>query len=164
LLSFFQERKGVFCELRSSIQYNTRRFIQNYLLSILKYPATPAMLGRRNMKKKILMGISAAALLTLLMVGAASACVRYGPGLSPGFWKHNVGVKLGLENGAYSDPGYTGDIVSKATMGTWLDQWTPQQLLDLYNALNTKGGGSVGAAARVDAANFFNLAAGLSPY
>jgi len=113
--------------------------------------------------KKIVMGIAAVALLSV-MVANAYACV--GPGLSPGFWKHNVGVKLGLENGAYSDPGVTGPPtpVSKETMGTWLDMWSTAELTALYNDLNTKGGGAAGAATRVAAANVFNAAADLFPY
>ena len=120
------------------------------------------------MKKKILIGIASVALLAL-MVGSASACV--GPGLSPGFWKHNVGVCLGLENGSYSDPGITGPragytgICSKDTMGDWLKaNWSPAELLALFNALSTRGGGAAGAAIRVGAANVFNYAADLYPY
>jgi hypothetical protein len=84
------------------------------------------------------------------------------PGLSPGFWKHNVGVCLGLANGSYSDP--TGSpVVTKNTMGTWLHaHWTNAELLALYNALNTKGGGAAGAATRNNAANVFNALAGLA--
>ena len=113
--------------------------------------------------KKIVIGIAAVALLSV-MVANAYACV--GPGLSPGFWKHNVGVKLGLENGAYSDPGVTGGPtpVYKDTMGTWLDMWTHDELLALYNDLSTRGGGATGAATRVAAANVFNAAADLYPY
>jgi len=92
-----------------------------------------------------------------------------GPGLSPGFWKHNVGVYLksvGLpgENGAYSDP-VNSIVVTKATMGAWLhSHWTNGQLQALFAALSTTGGGATGAAIRVGAANVFNAAAGLAPY
>jgi hypothetical protein len=112
---------------------------------------------------RIALGLTAIVLM-VLMVSTARACV--GPGLSPGFWKHNVGVKLGLENGAYSDPGVTGPPtpVSKETMGTWLDMWSTAELTALYNDLNTKGGGAAGAAIRVAAANVFNAAADLFPY
>ena len=99
------------------------------------------------------------------LVGSAYACI--GDGLSPGFWKHNVGVKLELKNGAYSDPPvYSGQtpLVTKDTIGTWLDQWTTAELTALYNELNTKGGGAAGAAIRVGAADVFNLAADLYPY
>jgi hypothetical protein len=120
------------------------------------------------MKKKFLIGISAVAVLaTLLMVPSAFAC--YGPALTPGFWKHNVGVYLGLENGAYSDPvyypGYT-PVVTKDTMGTWLYNLDilhggTIDMTAAYNALNTKGGGAAGALIRNTAADIFNTAADL---
>lgn len=93
-----------------------------------------------------------------------------GPGLTPGFWKHNVGVYLtsisydDVEvNGAYSDP--TGATeVTKETMGTWLAAgWTDAELYDLWLDLSYKGGGAAGAEIRNNAANVFNVAAGLSP-
>ena len=121
------------------------------------------------MKSKIVIGIVAVALLSV-MIANAYACV--GPGLS-GFWKHNVGVYLGLANGAYSDPGVTGPspippytpLCTKDTMGAWLHaHWTDSQLLALYNDLNTKGGGATGDATRVAAANVFNYMADLFPY
>jgi hypothetical protein len=116
--------------------------------------------------KKILVGIVAIALIACL-VGSASACA--GPGLSPGFWKHNVGVYLGLQNGAYSDPGYTGGTVSKATMHDWLLKYFDYGhdgglLKELYDQLSTTGGGAAGAASRVAAANRFNAQADLYPY
>ena len=100
-------------------------------------------------------------------VAPALACI--GDGLSPGFWKHNVGVYLGERNGSYSDPPvYPGNtpLVTKDTMGAWLlaletDGW---DLQDLYDRLNTKGGGAIGAQIRVDAANEFNVAADLTLY
>lgn len=86
-----------------------------------------------------------------------------GPGLTPGFWKHNVGVYLGLKNGNYSDP-INSPFVTKDTMGEWLDAgWTDAQLLALFNDMNTQGGGALGAATRNNAANVFNAAAGLTP-
>jgi hypothetical protein len=111
--------------------------------------------------KKIVIGIAAVALLSV-MVANAYACA--GPGLSPGFWKHNVGVYLKLANGSYSDP-VNSPYVSKDTMGAWLHAgWTDAQLLVLYNELSTKGGGAAGDATRVAAANVFNAAADLYPY
>ena len=94
-----------------------------------------------------------------------------GGGLTPGFWKHNVGVYLtsvgvltGAQavNGAYSDP-VNSLVVTKATMGDWLDAgWTDTKLLSLYNDMKTIGGGAEGAATRNNAANVFNAAAGLA--
>ena len=90
-----------------------------------------------------------------------------GPGLTPGFWKHNVGVYLGLKNGAYSDP-VNSPVVTKDTMGDWLagldsNNGGPLDLLSLFNAMSTKGGGAAGAATRNNAANVFNALAGLAP-
>ena len=87
---------------------------------------------------------------------------RSGCGLSPGFWKHNVGVYLGERRGSYSDP--EGSlVVSKDTMEAWLGS-LGLDLQALYDQLNTKGGGTEGAAIRVGAANIFNALAGLQPY
>ncbi|MEM2129208.1 MAG: SdrD B-like domain-containing protein [Candidatus Bathyarchaeia archaeon] len=92
---------------------------------------------------------------------------EYIPGLTPGFWKHNVGVYLGLQKGEYSDP-VNSPIVTKDTMGSWLASLDNMyggslDLIDLYNKLCTKGGGAIGAQIRNDAANVFNNLAGLAP-
>ena len=119
--------------------------------------------------KKILLGIVAIALIACL-VGSASACT--GPALTPGFWKHNVGVYLtsirvltGADkvNGAFGNPVYTEGtpLVTQANMATFLSQWTPSMLLIQYNRLSMQGGGTSGAITRNNAANFFNGAAGL---
>ncbi|MCJ7634072.1 hypothetical protein MUP77_17005 [Candidatus Bathyarchaeota archaeon] len=101
-------------------------------------------------------------LTTTMAITTVNACA--GPGLSPGFWKHNVGVCLGLRNGAYSDP-VNSPVVSQDNMGTWLhEHWTDAELRALYNDLNTQGGGAAGAATRVAAANVFNEAADLFDY
>jgi len=98
-----------------------------------------------------------------------------GPGLTPGFWKHNVGIYLtsigtltgkDAVNGAYSDP-VNSPVVNKDNMGTWLASLTPAQLggktlLQLYTEMKTKGGGAAGAETRQGAANVFNALAGLS--
>ena len=131
------------------------------------------------MKKKILVGTATVALLSLIVVASASACV--GSGLSPGFWKHNLGVYLGEANGAYSDPGITAvriveggkpagpsPAVTKDNMDAWFAAlagapWN-LDLAQLYEDLCTKGGGAEGAALRVAAANEFNYWADLYPY
>ena len=128
--------------------------------------------------KKIVIGIAAVAMLAL-MVGNAYACV--GPGLSPGFWKHNLAVYFGDSKGAYSDPGVTGvraaqnplpagpsPPVTKDTMGAWFAKlagapWNVD-LEQAYLDLCTVGGGADGAAKRVAAANIFNYWADLFPY
>ena len=128
--------------------------------------------------KKILIGIVAIALMACL-VGSAFACV--GPGLSPGFWKHNLGVYLGLANGAYSDPGVTGVVaaqdplpagpsspVTKDNMAAWFAALAAApydvDLEQAYADLCTKGGGAAGDKLRVDAANIFNYWADLFDY
>jgi hypothetical protein len=83
-----------------------------------------------------------------------------GPGLTPGFWKHNVGVYLGLANGKYSNSG--SPLATQANMATFLSQWSNAQLLIYYHAMITQGGGATGAATRQNTANIFNAAAGLS--
>ena len=117
--------------------------------------------------KKIVMGIVAIALMSCL-VGSAYA-TEIGDGLSPGFWKHNVGVHLGYKNGAYSDPPvYPGETpyVTKDNMEAFLDglEVLGWNLQDSYNDLNTKGGGATGANIRVVQANLLNYAAHLFPY
>ncbi len=91
----------------------------------------------------------------------------YGPGLTPGFWKHNVGVYLtaqgygGLDvHGSYSDSG--SPLATRENMATFLSQWSNAQLLIWYNDMNHQGGGSTWAAIRQNTANIFNAAAGLS--
>lgn len=132
--------------------------------------------------RKILRGmvvISIMAFLVSSVVGSAYACV--GTGLSPGFWKHNVGVYLGERNGAYSDPGVTAvriaeygnptgpsPTVTKDNMEAWFDTLAVApynvDLEQAYADLITKGGGSAGAETRVAAANIFNYWADLYPY
>jgi hypothetical protein len=91
-----------------------------------------------------------------------------GPGLTPGFWKNNLAVYLGLANGnrGYSDP--TGSpTVTKDTMGaffTSLDDTKggPYDLMQLYRNLSPQLDG-ITPDIRNAAANIFNVAAGLSP-
>lgn len=90
------------------------------------------------------------------------------PGLTPGFWKNNLAVYLGLANGnrGYSDP--TGSpTVTKDTMGDFfasLDDTKggPYDLMQLYRELCPQLDGTT-ADIRNAAANIFNVAAGLSP-
>lgn len=86
------------------------------------------------------------------------------PGLTPGFWKNNLAVYLGLANGkrGYSDP--TGSpTVTKDTMGNFFDSLAgTYDLNQLYRNLCPQLDGTT-AAIRDAAANVFNVAAGLSP-
>jgi hypothetical protein len=133
------------------------------------------------MKKVAILGIATVAMLALVVSSQTVLCC-VGPGLSPGFWKHNLGVYLGEANGSYSDPGVTGlriaeapyylvgpsPPVTKYNMEAWFDAlagapWNVD-LEQAYADLNTKGGGAAGAATRVAAANIFNYWADLYPY
>jgi hypothetical protein len=86
------------------------------------------------------------------------------PGLTPGFWKNNLAVYLGIANGnrGYSDP--TGaTTVTKDSMGNFFASLAgTYNLYQLYAYLSYRGGGSAGATIRNDAANIFNEAAGLA--
>jgi len=86
------------------------------------------------------------------------------PGLTPGFWKNNLAVYLGLAKGnrGYSDP--TGSpTVTKDTMGDFFDSLAgTYDLNQLYRELCPQLDGTT-AAIRDAAANVFNVAAGLSP-
>ena len=114
--------------------------------------------------KKLIISIAAVALLSLMIGGvyAVYAVDTCPPGLTPGFWKHNVGVLLGYNNGSYSSP--TGSIwVSQDTMESWLLlHWTIPELQTLYGQLSYQGGGAAGALIRNTAANDFNMQAGLA--
>ncbi len=86
------------------------------------------------------------------------------PGLTPGFWKNNLAVYLGLANGnrGYSDP--TGSpTVTKQTMAAFFDSLAGKyDLNQLYRNLSPQLDGTT-ATIRNDAANIFNVEAGLSP-
>jgi len=116
--------------------------------------------------KKILIGLTAV-LIMACMTGSALATV--GPGLSPGFWKHNLGVYLGHENGGYSDPIYypgVDPVVTRLTMHDFLALKESQgwNLEYAYQILSAKGGGDI-AQARIDMANLLNQGTiGLDPY
>src|SRR5512135_442786 len=98
--------------------------------------------------KKLIVSIAAVALLSLMAVSVYASVGTCPPGLTPGFWKHNVGVLLGYNPGSYSDP--TGSIwVSQDTMESWLlAHWTIPELEALYDQLSTIGGGADGALIR----------------
>lgn len=98
-----------------------------------------------------------------LLIKITTEC-RRSPGLTPGFWKNNLAVYLGIANGnrGYSDP--TGALyVTKATMGDFFASLAgTYDLEQLYDDLSYRGGGAAGAATRNNAANIFNEAAGLA--
>jgi hypothetical protein len=97
-------------------------------------------------------------------VKAGLVCVPTGTGLTPGFWKNNLAVYLGLARGnrGYSDP--TGSpTVTKDTMEDFFDSLAgTYDLYQLYRDLCPQLDGTT-AAIRDAAANVFNVAAGLPP-
>jgi len=124
------------------------------------------------MKYKILLAMAAVAMLALMVAPAFAytppcCCTA---GRTPGFWKHNLGVALGISPGDYSsiydDVKLTYDdmVYLVGTFDSFpADVDTPtEQLQWFYDLVNTKGGGADGAATRNMAANFLNAAAGLS--
>jgi hypothetical protein len=114
--------------------------------------------------KKMLIGIAAVAMLALMIANVyADGCCGCAPGLTPGFWKNNLAVYLGLANGnrGYSDP--TGSpTVTKDNMGAFFDSLAgTHDLNQLYRNLCPQLDGTT-ADIRNNAANIFNLAAGLA--
>ena len=142
--------------------------IQNAIWFFADYPdmplssATQAMIDAANANSDPVTGpIIAVICLPVEDPDAQISIIEVGtvPGLSPGFWKHNIGVYLGLRNGHFSSP-YEG--FDKSTMPTFL-MGLGIPLEEAYQALNTGGGGAV-AQARLDMANALNAAAGFLPY
>jgi hypothetical protein len=101
---------------------------------------------------------------TFCTFDAGLVCVPTGAGLTPGFWKNNLAVYLGLANGnrGYSNP--TGSpTVTKDTMEDFFDGLAgTYDLNQLYRELCPQFDGTT-AAIRDAAANVFNVAAGLPP-
>jgi hypothetical protein len=115
------------------------------------------------MKSKIIISVAAIALIaTMIPLAFADGCEPCEPctsGLSPGFWKHNIGVYLTVAKGAYSSP-YDG--FDKTTMPAFLEG-LGIDLQEAYDVLTTRGGGII-AQARLDMANDLNTAAGFGIY
>ena len=114
--------------------------------------------------KKALIGIVAVTMLALT-VNKAFAC----PGFTPGFWKHNIRVRLGLTNGEYNafEGGpLDGVKLTDAMMDGYLT--TVRSLSGIPTltfaqalvCLNLPGW----SADRTNMANWFNAAAGYGPY
>lgn len=87
------------------------------------------------------------------------------PGFTPGFWKHNIGVYLGLNNGNYSAfrGGSLDGIKLTAAMLEGYAATIGVTLQHAYDVLSMGGGGAI-AQARIDMANAFNAAAGYGPF
>jgi len=125
--------------------------------------------------KKTLMGIVAVALVALMIANVYAAipaptfCGCLCRGFTPGFWKHNIQVRLGLTNGAYSAfeggpkdgikltdammDGFLARIKAKPGMSGF----TFEQALAY---LKLQGW----SADRTNTANWFNWAAGYGPF
>jgi len=133
--------------------------------------------------KKILISIAAIAFAALMITNAYAGCIPKPPttcgrcpGFTPGFWKHNIqvrlshpGYNLGLTNGAYSAfeggpkdgvkltdammDGFLAAIKAKSGMSGF----TFQQALAY---LKLQGW----SADRTNTANWFNWAAGYGPF
>jgi hypothetical protein len=87
------------------------------------------------------------------------------PGLTPGFWKHNIQVYLGLTKGAYSAAYDTkmDDIAMENLLSLIQGGGFPQATFEnLLEALQAKGPGS--EVIRTNAANWLNWAAGYVPF
>ncbi len=87
------------------------------------------------------------------------------PGFTPGFWKHNIGVALGINPGKYS--AFSGGPLDGTKLTLALLQGYAADvgvtLQEAYAVLSTGGGGAI-AQARIDMANAFNAAAGYGPF
>jgi hypothetical protein len=126
-------------------------------------------------KKKMLVGITAVALLALMISNVYAVisvppppCSCGPPGFTPGFWKHDIEVRLGLTNGAYNafEGGpLDGVKLTDAIMDGYLaaintalgTSFTFEQLLGY---LQLKGWDPL----RTNTANWFNYEAGYAPF
>lgn len=125
-------------------------------------------------KKKMLIGIAAVALLSMMIANVyADECpVECPPGFTPGFWKHNIGVYLGLNKGNYNAFGYHGGYrdgwkLTDALMDEFLGYihvgmplLTMQEAYDALSAHGFPGANQV----RDDMANLWNSAAGYGDF
>lgn len=128
--------------------------------------------------KKILICTATVALLALMTTSAAFAvitvpappfcpCTCYPPGFTPGFWKHDIEVRLGLTNGAYNafEGGpLDGVKLTDALMNTYLADiqvYVPGLTFTLaLQYLQLQGNNPL----RTNTANWFNWAAGYGPF
>jgi len=125
--------------------------------------------------KKTLIGIVAVAFVALMIANAYAQCIPapplcecMPPGFTPGFWKHDIEVRLGLTNGAYNafEGGpLDGVKLTDALMDGYLaaintalgTSFTFAQLLGYLQ-------GPGWSADRTNTANWFNFVAGYGPF
>lgn len=84
------------------------------------------------------------------------------PGYTPGFWKHNIGVALGYNNGNYS--AFSDGTKLTEAMLEGYATIVGVTLQEAYDAVSAKGNKAGQAAIRTDMANAFNAAAGYGPF
>jgi hypothetical protein len=130
--------------------------------------------------KRIIISIVAVALLAVMFgnvyavplptLPTPSSCCQRCPGMSPGFWKHNIGVALGTANGAFSafeggpldgvkvTPTMLNNFLADIKTATGISTLTLGQLLDM---LSMHGNNAV---IRDNAANWLNWVAGYTWY
>jgi hypothetical protein len=83
-------------------------------------------------------------------------------GYTPGFWKHNIGVALGYNNGHYS--AFRDGTKLTAAMLQGYAAIVGVTLQEAYTAVSAKGNTEGQAQIRADMANAFNAAAGYGPF
>jgi hypothetical protein len=135
--------------------------------------------------KKILLGVVAVAFVALMITNANCCCVPPQcnrchippppncncrcPGFRPGFWKHNIKVRLGLAKGGYST--FKGGPLNGVKLN---DSMMDCYLCDIRCALNDSSfsykqaltylSGKCGSTDRTNMANWFNWFAGYGWY
>jgi len=83
-------------------------------------------------------------------------------GYTPGFWKHNIGVYLGYNNGKYS--AFRDGTKLTAALLEMYAATAGVTLQEAYTALTARGNRAGQAQIRADMANAFNAAAGYGPF
>ncbi len=109
--------------------------------------------------KKIFISFVVGVFAAVMVANVLAVC---SPGMSPGFWKHNIGVHLGLTNGAPS-AFEGGPLDGVKCDDSILNAFTTRRLTELYTILSTGGGGAA-AQGRIDVANFLNAYFGYGPF
>jgi hypothetical protein len=123
--------------------------------------------------KKLLISVVAVAFVAMMIANVYANCEPppcppppcETPGFSPGFWKHNFRVYLGLTNGKYSafEGGELDGVKVTADMLEDFADIVEVTLEEAYAAVSAKGG-PPNNMIRADMANAFNDAAGYGPF
>ena len=112
--------------------------------------------------KKYVVAFIAVAMLASMIGGVFAQCCC-APGFTPGFWKHNIGVYIGVAEGAQS--AFEGGPYDGQKADAFLDTvgWDTAGWQAVLDVLSARGGGEI-AQARADAANALNAMAGYGPF